>query len=651
METSKREFLMALEPLTHRERMGRLVNLGRRVSQGDEVAAHITRELGESPESYERRLALMTVFGSRDGARVVTSLSDVSRTLRRGACRMLPIFCDDAQVAQGLEAIIERRVLLRTLGALVRRKRQVVVDSFLQARTQRGCEARGIDMLPLASQQYVESHMELLVEAGGPRAWARLAARHPSFLTDWLLKDLKGGGAIDARQRYRLMAVLETLAGRAPDPCIQLMKLLMDFGEQPRDLQEPLRKLVRSRPGETFDLLKARHESGQPAHPPGAFGVVCFDRGVRALGPERLDYLIRYAWGTLGDRKRGLRWFLRLEPDHQRAVLRAFIGAGRGGWGAFLFRYMKAESEAEVAARDRAFERFSRAAQSSSGVIAPSVLDWLPRDLREREARRHLESCEFLVSKPEQRIVYARLLSLAEAKTVLAPFLGHPEGEKRALALRTLIGSVRHDRESLSEAIAYLKERKFEQDPVRSSGFEALLGLRRSQFKLEHLSPLGEVIQDGLDAADLSTRSSSVIERLVVQLFRVDGEWGAKWLVRLLAVRGYVSTWGLGTDLTAPEARTLGPVLAKLAELWASGALAAVSGRCGSRRLRARPVLLSTVTVVVSHAAASHRKASLDSRASLNGKRRGPRLWRPCNTPWVAQRVPRRSWLGRGSRG
>ena len=40
-----------------------------------------------------------------------------------------------------------------------------------------------------------------------------------------------------------------------------------------------------------------------------------------------------------------------------------------------------------------------RAAQAGDGTISIQVLDWLPRDLREAEARRHLENCPAIAAK------------------------------------------------------------------------------------------------------------------------------------------------------------------------------------------------------------------------------------------------------------
>ncbi|WP_437667490.1 hypothetical protein [Sorangium sp. So ce1182] len=563
-------FLAELEPKTHHDRVRRVVELGRAAARGDGGAGALLGALSGSAQPYERLLALVSVYGSGDGARVVAALSDPSRVVRQRACGMVARFCDDAQALGALGVIIERRSLRRAVGDLADRRRQGVVDAFLGARLEQGRDPRFVDLLPFGSEPLLSAHRRDIDEAGGPLCLARLGDKHPEVAARWFGEAIARSRSLDVRHRYRLAPLLVPLARRAPDAALRLLHALFELGEEPSFLQGPLRVLAVARPAATFDLLKARHESGRPARPPGAFAVVRFDKGAPALGAERLEFLIRHAWGALSDGKRGPRWFLRLCSDDKKAVLRAFLLGGRGGFGAFLFRYVSADSVEEQAMRARAFERWSCAAQATDGTIAPEVLEVLPRDLREREARRHLFSCPSLVSKPDRRMSYARLLSFAEARDVLAPLLGHPEGEERAKAQGLLLATVAHDGGALADALANVRARKFEQDPVRRAMLAALAALPIARFGPEHLEAVGAVAQDALDAADLSQATASAMERLVVRLFRVDGAWGARWLAKILAVRGSVSTAGLGDGLTRAEAERLTPALAQLADAWST---------------------------------------------------------------------------------
>ncbi|MGK4008898.1 hypothetical protein WMF31_40205 [Sorangium sp. So ce1036] len=588
-------FLAEIEPLKNDDRVRRVVSLGRDAAAGDAGARAILAALSVSAQPYERLLALLGVHGTGDGARVVAALSDPSRTVRRRAARMVPRFCDDAQALAALDAIVGRRLLRRTVAALARRKRVAVVDAFLAARMKQGRDPTIVDLLPFGSEPLVSAHLRDIDEAGGPSCLDRLADRHPAVTGRWFQASIERSRALDVRQRYRLASLLAPLARRAPDAALRLVQSLFQLGEEPSSLSGALRVLVRARPRGTFDLLKARHEGGRPARPPGAFEVARFDKVAPALGAERLDYLVRHAWAALGDGKRGVRWFLRLAADDRQAVLRAFLAGERGGFGAFLFRHVTAGSPGEIAARERAFERWSCAARGSDGTIKPEVLDFLPRDLREREARRHLDDCPALTTRPDRRMAYARLLGFAEARAALAPFLGHPEGEERAKAQRLLVATVLHDRGALAEALKNVRGRKFEQDPVRRAMIEALAALPVARFGPEHLEDVGQVVQDALDAADLSPATAAAVERLVVRLFRVDGAWGARWLAKLLSVRGAIATLGLGEGLTREEAARLAPALAQLVDLWCTKERAAaviwLAQSLGERLAAVPPVL------------------------------------------------------------
>jgi len=595
LDKSLESLLIDLESLSHRARFARMVDLGRASARGDRATASLLEQLHTSSDIYHRQLALMSVFGSRRGAWVLEGLSDPSRTVRRRSSRMVGLFCSDEQIVVAIDSIIEKRILVRTLGTLGRAKKYAAVDAYLDKRLREAPEPFVIDILSLGSENLVRRHIQAIVDGGNFVAWERLCSRYPQLAARWFLDDLGKNPTLDPRRRYKMSSALPELARRAPDATLKIIEWLFDHGEEPYSLQETVRILARSRPCPTFDILKKRHQSGRPTHPPGVFGLTYFDSVAHRLGPDRLEYLVQHASSTLRDGKHGIRWFLRLSDSDKKSVLRSFLLHGKGSWGAFLFRYFKAETADEIKMRERAFDRWSRAAQGTDGTIGIGILDWLPRDLREKEARRHIERNAALTSKPEIRLQYAGLLSFVEAKEVLAPWLGHPEGEERARAQGILLSSVRHDSAALPEAITNIKARKFEQDPVRNVMFGALAQLRIAFFKKEHLESVGAIVDDALDAADLSSGTSANVERLVVRLFRIDGFWAAGYMTKLLRVRGNISTWGIGDGLTNAEAAKLGPALAHLLQTWATqeraGAIILLAQSL-ALRLRAVPPVL-----------------------------------------------------------
>ena len=562
------DVLALVEPLTHVERVRRLVALGRRAAEGDAEAQAELSALASAKDGWARSLALTSAWGSRDAALVLACLTNASRSVRTGAAHLLPLLADDAAVVEGLGRIREPRLLVQMLIELVRRGRKDCVDTFLD----RGGDAdpRLIDLLPLGSPSLVTRHLPLLRERGGPAAWTRLAERHPAVTADELQARLdESSGTIDPRLSWRLYPLLPRLARRDPARTLELVRRLLVRGHSPAMHAMVLRELVRSAPTETFDMLRALQESAAPVHPPGPFSVIRLDRVAHRLGKQRLEWLVRHAWGALSDGDRGRRWLLKLTPDDRDAFIKAWLKEGRGAWGGFILRHIAPDGP-HAQEREQAYCRWSEASRNHDGVIVPDRIDALPADLRIREARRHLTEVSSLASRPAERLEYARLLPFSDAKTVMQPWLGHPEGEERARAGRTLMLTARHDRGALGEALAYAHARKFEQDPVRMALVDGLANLPVACFKPADLPAVGLVVEDALDAADLSPGTSSYIERLVVRLFRVDAPWGAEWLTRLLAVRGELTAPGLGSDLKPGEVRALAPVLAELAQKWST---------------------------------------------------------------------------------
>ncbi len=109
------QLLKELEPLTHDGRVRRMVEVGRLASTDSSGAD--TLDSLERGTFYERRLALVSCFGSRDGSRVLRAIDDASRHIRGLARRLVPLACDDRGTIQALDALRsrERRALCKHL--------------------------------------------------------------------------------------------------------------------------------------------------------------------------------------------------------------------------------------------------------------------------------------------------------------------------------------------------------------------------------------------------------------------------------------------------------------------------------------------------------------------------------------------------------
>lgn len=598
-------FLAELEGLTHAARQKRMVDLGR-ASLTDGEAKALVASLVASEDAYARALAAASLYGSRDGALAVSLMNDPSRIVRTRAARTVPVLCDDAQAALALARATTARARMKLAVALRRKKRVAAIDAFFEATTALDEDRTLVDLLPFASAAALDRAGPVLERVGGATAWMRLVKMHSARFARWVTQALGQEPAArmsaDPRLRWRIAGVAAVFAKRDPTAALALFRMLLESDEEPGSpiVRAMAPHLLRKHPRETFDILRARHERGAPARPPGAFGILRLDRVGHRLGAERLVYVVEHAWTTLSDGKRAKRWFLRLADSDRAAVIDAWLARGRGAWGAFLLRHVPLDhpDPGRVVARKKAYVRWSTEAQSHEGIIAVSALEPLPPDLRHHEARRHL-ALPVLSTRADVRNAYASLLPFEEAKAALASFLGHPEGEERAKADRALIGSVLHEPASMPLALAFVRARKFEQDPVRLAMIDTLASLPVRRFRPEHLDDVGAIVADALDAADCSHATASAAERLVVRLFRVDAMWGATLLTTILSKRGSISAGGGLVDALLPsDVDRLAPGLVELASTWAtqerSGALLWVARSLGIR-LRRVPALLDAL--------------------------------------------------------
>jgi hypothetical protein len=577
--------LERLEPLTHHERVRRMVALGQAAAKGDADARAVIAALRASPDAFSRVLAMESVYGSRDGAAVIAGLADASRTVRARAATLLPIACDDAQVRAGF-ALIRPKRRTRLLVTLRRRGRGALVDAIVRDALRKQ-SPRAIDLAAYGSDALVAEILPRLDAEGGLVTWSRLANWHGARVADFVAGQVTvGPHAMDVRLRLRLFGALEGMADKAPDATLRLVGEMLS--RDTPHLLGAFRVLLRRRPRETFDLLRARHVSGRPAPPPGLFSGLVFDAVAPRLGAERLGWLVENAWSVLSDGDRARRWWLKLSSGDRDAVVQTWLDRGRGAWGAFLLRFA-----APGERRQRAAARWSDAARDRDGVIATDRLAPLPRDLRIAEARRHLSQVAVLSTRPRERAAYARLLPYDEARAELAPFLGHPEGEERAAALTSLVASIRFEPARMGDLLDLLHGRRFEQDPVRMAMMQSLGTLPVVCFRPEVLPKVGQLVRDALDAADLSWGTAAHVQTLVARLFRVDAAWGAQWLTTLLEARGSISGGGLGR-LTAREVRVMSPVFAEVAGTWATreraGALLWLAAALGKRLRVAEPL-------------------------------------------------------------
>jgi hypothetical protein len=510
------DWLSQPEDIPYSERVRRIVALGQRAQRGDVSAAATLRALADSPDFTTRLLRLMACMGNGDGAYVLQSLDSESRLLRGLAAKMLPVVCSDAEINTVLRTAAPRaRVDL--LRGLEKHRRRGAIDGFLEGLADE--DARLPPLLPFGSPALVARRLPLAAPMLGATDWHRLARLHPPIAFEALQREAAAQTMPDARLLHQANAALPRLAETRPDAALALVRSLLRF-EPPARLSWGT--LAQRRPNEAADLLLA-HEDG------GASGLD-FSSLAHRLTEERLLALASLRPQLLSSRHVFLR---RLEPGVRRAV----------------------------------WERAGLGWRNKEGVVDAATVALLPGDLRETEARRNL-ALPALLSRPAQRLPYASFLPWDEAKSVVEPSLKSPEADLRAAALSALIGAARFQRARLADALTLVSARKNEQDPVRREMLSALSTLPPSRWEAEHLDSIGEIVQDALNAADLSPATASAAEGFLVTLLPFHPEWAAPWLGKLVQSRGQIYFHGLGERLTERDVRRIAPALLPVLAAW-----------------------------------------------------------------------------------
>ena len=580
-----------LTALAHPVRQREVAALGRRAASGDQAAQAELAALAADEAPWSRWLAAIGFAAGGDREALAAATRDPSRPVRQRAWGLLIRAGDDQALATTLERIADSRLGPRMAMRALERGALPAVETLVVC--QAGPDAADwLDVLPVCSETVVAPRMALLDEHGGPKAWARLARWHPRLVADHLSAALGEREVLDPRLRWRITAVLDSLVKADPDAALDVVEALFKVEGQAHAIRSALQRLANRRPTRTFDLVRARQALGLPAPLSGLFALLRF-RNPHRLGLERLRFAVSKAPACLPESDEGRRWYGHLEEADQRALVAHWLAHGTGSWGAFLFAQVAAGPE-----RDRAWLRWRLAAESKDGVVPLACLHDLPFELRQAEARRHLTEIPYLQSRPTERRVYASLLPWAEAEAALKAWVTHPEGEERAAALRLWIGAVRHDRAAGPLALAAVRKRKNEQDPVRLAMLEALAAVGSARIPDASLPEVEAVVGEALDAADLSPTTARAAQRLSALLLERAPEVGMALLARVFQVRGTLDGHAIGARIRPEGARRLDPVLAGLIDTWVqrerAGAVVSLCAGLGVR-LRQMPATLAAL--------------------------------------------------------
>jgi hypothetical protein len=513
-----------LETLSYDQRLLRMIALGKESRINPEAKA-LLAALEAEGTFYARLLRLQACIGSRDGATVLRGVRDESRILRGFAGKLVSQFCSDEEAVQALVAANKdlRRLLL---CRLLRYRRRPVIDTFLETLAAQDGDSLS-RWIAYGSDDFVRAHREQVLPRFDWNDWGRLTRQHPEIAFAEVRKQIQEQAEPDARLRTRVNAILPELSRRRPDFALVLAESVLKYEAPARIV---LQEIAKRRPNEIAVQLLAQED--------GAAANVDFSPVAHRLSEANLLRLLQERPGLLyrPGHGRGTApqiWMRRLSPALRRTV---FTVAGVG-W------------------------------RSSEGIIEPSIIATLPADLREAEAHRHL-LLPTLTTRPAQRLPYATYLPWDEANEILLTFLQNPNPDLRMAGLSAQIGVARYHPERLPDALALIRSRANEQDPVRGAMLAALAALPPSRWNTTHLDDLSQIVQETLNAADLSYNTGSHLETLLLSLIGFHSEWAAPWLGVLARSRGTIAFSEIENRLTDTDVERIAPFLLPVFASW-----------------------------------------------------------------------------------
>jgi hypothetical protein len=279
------QLLAQLRPLSHGQRIRRMVEVGREARTDAAMAA--TLAALRAGDDSERWLALQACHGTRDGAQAVAALADQSARVRRLAVDLIPVICDDPQVQAALEIAPprERCILIRRLA---HRGRRAPIDTLVSSTASRSAREL-MSLLPMVSPATIEAHLPSILDQADVRDWHRLARWH----LDIAVRLLRERVAISEGSGVELASiangVLRILVRRAPDAALALVDDLVPH-ISPSDLE--LQALAMERPVEMADRVLRWNDRAN----------VLFTWLAHRLDRGRFRALIERGFVTLGDR-------------------------------------------------------------------------------------------------------------------------------------------------------------------------------------------------------------------------------------------------------------------------------------------------------------------------------------------------------------
>ncbi len=509
--TTVSKILKKAEKLNHDQRWQLMIEFGRKSLKDQEVALSL-KELANSEIHYERLLALMSLQGSFNKELIIKFLNDPSAIGLFAAVRLAARHLETEQLVS-IIPLLSKSKRLDIYQQLVKNSRAGVNDLVYESL---GSQSK-VDILPFTTETFFREHANHeTLEMIEYKNWSLLAKRFPNTTYEFLQENLKKSSELSWTVRLAVSVALRGLVNVAPEKGLSLIRSSMGC-MNPQSL--PLNSYASLFPNEVAELILTY---------PTPISVSLPVSVLRRLKQETLAGLV--AKGVLVD---FVKIFPKLFPE-QRADL---------------------------------YQSSGEAWRSTNGELPLTCVKALPRSIREAEAL-HAFHLVMLQSQPTVRIPYLSVLPFSQAKELVEPFLSQPDGDLRAAAVASLVGSGRFHAEVLDSILDFCIARENEQDPVRLEMIDTLAKLPTSRWLVDHLPKIKLIIDAAFRARDCSVQTMNAASRLLLGMITTQTDFVLDELPYLLERTGRLSVPNLESRLSNTEMQQLATRLLPLLRTW-----------------------------------------------------------------------------------
>ncbi|MFF2183721.1 hypothetical protein [Streptomyces sp. NPDC058155] len=492
--------LVALEPLSYPDRLKHLAHSARSLHPTDELPSLVAELAGRG--TYERRLAAFAALAGRHIDFLSGRLTDrdpVVRAYAMRAGRTLPL--PDAAIEAAYEdASADAR---QRLGEVVLASgRTALAERLVPRLREQWGDHTAAKLLPVCSAEFVAAALPELSYALD--SWTRIGLNFPDQMLDHAERDLadRPRAERDASWHRYAEGVAAAVSARGERVLSMLERHRPDV--LPEALVTRLNEFVAVDAERTVRLLIPADGGGQSYPPLPSASVL---RRIVRADPPSLPALGRHWIG-----RPHFAVLLKALPPHRRSDFLDLATAG-------------------VEIKD-------------ADDVLP-VLGLLPRERRWAEARRWAARRRETGGSWHEVLELVAYGPVAEARAELLAGTRRPDAGDRARAWPLLIVNAARtrDRASVQEVLVELLRLRNEQDPVRCAALGALADVRPDLFTADSTPQLDRILQDALEARDISYSTREAVRSLAIALLRenaADGEqtllvWSLGALERIAA--------------------------------------------------------------------------------------------------------------------